>query len=64
MRRAAKPVNGLRRPSRVMSARSVSLRTLDLVDEPQHAGTVRIEHTLRPFAVVMAGADVLDPFKD
>ena len=29
-----------------------------------HAGTVRIEHTLRPFAVVMAGADVLDPFKD
>jgi tRNA-splicing ligase RtcB len=30
----------------------------------QHAGTVRIEHTLRPFAVVMAGADVFDPFKD
>ena len=29
-----------------------------------HAGTVRIEHTLRPFAVVMAGADVFDPFKD
>ena len=23
-----------------------------------------IEHTLRPFAVVMAGADVFDPFKD
>ena len=30
----------------------------------QHAGTVKIEHTLRPFAVVMAGADVFDPFKD
>jgi tRNA-splicing ligase RtcB len=29
-----------------------------------HAGTVQIEHTLRPFAVVMAGADVFDPFKD
>jgi len=29
-----------------------------------HAGTVEIEHTLRPFAVVMAGADVFDPFKD
>src|SRR5712671_5696126 len=30
----------------------------------QHAGTVKVEHTLRPFAVVMAGADVFDPFKD
>jgi tRNA-splicing ligase RtcB (3'-phosphate/5'-hydroxy nucleic acid ligase) len=29
-----------------------------------HAGTVKIEHVLRPFAVVMAGADVFDPFKD
>jgi tRNA-splicing ligase RtcB len=29
-----------------------------------HAGTVEIEHTLEPFAVVMAGADVFDPFKD
>jgi tRNA-splicing ligase RtcB len=29
-----------------------------------HAGTVEIEHTLKPFAVVMAGADVFDPFKD
>jgi tRNA-splicing ligase RtcB len=29
-----------------------------------HAGTVAIEHLLKPFAVVMAGADVLDPFKD
>ena len=30
----------------------------------QHAGTVKIEDVLRPFAVVMAGADVFDPFKD
>ena len=29
-----------------------------------HAGTVRVEHRLRPFAVVMAGADTFDPFKD
>ena len=29
-----------------------------------HTGTVKIEHTLRPFAVLMAGADVFDPFKD
>jgi tRNA-splicing ligase RtcB (3'-phosphate/5'-hydroxy nucleic acid ligase) len=29
-----------------------------------HAGTVEIEHRLKPFAVVMAGADVFDPFKD
>jgi tRNA-splicing ligase RtcB len=30
----------------------------------QHDGTIRIEHRLRPFAVVMAGGDVYDPFKD
>lgn len=30
----------------------------------QHAGTVKVLHTLRPFAVVMAGAGVFDPFKD
>ena len=29
-----------------------------------HADTVEIEHRLEPFAVVMAGADVFDPFKD
>jgi len=29
-----------------------------------HAGTVEVEHRLKPFAVVMAGADVFDPFKD
>src|SRR5262249_11945430 len=30
----------------------------------QHAGTVKIEHTLRPFAVVMAGADLLHSVHD
>jgi len=30
----------------------------------QHAGTIRILHTLRPFAVAMAGAGEFDPFKD
>jgi tRNA-splicing ligase RtcB (3'-phosphate/5'-hydroxy nucleic acid ligase) len=30
----------------------------------QHAGTIRIVHRLRPFAVVMAGSDVIDPFRD
>jgi tRNA-splicing ligase RtcB len=29
-----------------------------------HAHTIRVQHTLRPFAVVMAGADEADPFKD
>lgn len=30
----------------------------------KHAGTVRVLHTLRPFAVAMAGAGEFDPFKD
>jgi tRNA-splicing ligase RtcB (3'-phosphate/5'-hydroxy nucleic acid ligase) len=30
----------------------------------QHAGTVKVLHTLRPFAVVMAGTRELDPWKD
>jgi tRNA-splicing ligase RtcB (3'-phosphate/5'-hydroxy nucleic acid ligase) len=30
----------------------------------QHAGTVKMLHTLRPFAVVMAGMRELDPWKD
>jgi tRNA-splicing ligase RtcB len=29
-----------------------------------HAGTIRIEHTLRPFVVVMAGEGEVDPYKD
>jgi tRNA-splicing ligase RtcB len=58
-----------------LRAKGVHLVGGDLDEAPQvyrrlpdvlahHAGTVRIEHTLRPFAVVMAGADVFDPFKD
>jgi len=55
--------------------RGVMLHGGDLDEAPQayrrlpdvlasHAGTVRVEHTLRPIGVVMAGADVFDPFKD
>lgn len=29
-----------------------------------HAGTIRVLHTLRPFAVAMAGSGEFDPFKD
>jgi tRNA-splicing ligase RtcB (3'-phosphate/5'-hydroxy nucleic acid ligase) len=29
-----------------------------------HAGSIRVLHTLRPFAVVMAGAGERAPFKD
>lgn len=55
--------------------RGVTLLGGDLDEAPQayrrlpevlayHAGTVAIEHTLRPFAVLMAGRDTHDPFKD
>ena len=30
----------------------------------EHAGTIRVLHTLRPFAVAMAGEAEFDPFKD
>jgi tRNA-splicing ligase RtcB len=29
-----------------------------------HEGTIRVTHTLRPLGVAMAGADVVDPYKD
>lgn len=29
-----------------------------------HAGMVKVLHTLRPFAVAMAGDDTFDPWKD
>ena len=29
-----------------------------------HADTVKVHHTLRPFAVAMAGSDEFDPWKD
>jgi tRNA-splicing ligase RtcB (3'-phosphate/5'-hydroxy nucleic acid ligase) len=30
----------------------------------QHAGTLRILHTLKPLGVAMAGEDEFDPYKD
>jgi tRNA-splicing ligase RtcB len=29
-----------------------------------HAGSIRVQHTLRPLGVAMAGLDVVDPYKD
>ena len=56
-------------------ARGVTLVGSDLDEAPQayrrlpdvlaaHAGTIEIVHTLRPFGVIMAGADTFDPYKD
>lgn len=53
----------------------VCLRGADLDEAPQayrrlpdvlkeHGNTIRILHTLRPIGVAMAGADVVDPYKD
>jgi tRNA-splicing ligase RtcB len=58
-----------------LKGRGVTLIGADLDESPmayrrlpevlaQHAGTVRVLHTLRPFAVAMAGAGEFDPFKD
>jgi tRNA-splicing ligase RtcB len=58
-----------------LQQRGVSLVGADLDESPmayrrlpeviaQHAGTIRVLHTLRPFAVAMAGAGEFDPFKD
>jgi tRNA-splicing ligase RtcB (3'-phosphate/5'-hydroxy nucleic acid ligase) len=58
-----------------LRVRGVLLHGADVDEAPQayrrlpevlacHDGTVKIEHMLRPIAVVMAGADVFDPFKD
>lgn len=55
--------------------RSVILIGADLDESPmayrrlpdviaEHAGTVKVLHTLRPFAVAMAGSGEFDPFKD
>lgn len=55
--------------------RGVLLRGGDLDESPmayrrlpdvltEHDGTIRVLHTLRPFAVVMAGANEEDPWKD
>jgi len=58
-----------------LQARGVTLSGADLDESPmayrrrpeviaQHAGTVKVLHMLRPFAVAMAGAGEFDPFKD
>jgi tRNA-splicing ligase RtcB len=58
-----------------LQQRGVTLIGADLDESPmayrrlpevlaQHTGTIRVLHTLRPFAVAMAGAGEFDPFKD
>ncbi|WP_315811564.1 RtcB family protein [Bradyrhizobium sp. SZCCHNR2028] len=58
-----------------LQGRGVTLIGADLDESPmayrrlpevlaEHAGSVRVVHTLRPFAVVMAGEGEFDPFKD
>ena len=58
-----------------LQERGVTLVGADLDESPmayrrlpevlaQHAGSVKVLHTLRPFAVAMAGEGVFDPFKD
>jgi tRNA-splicing ligase RtcB (3'-phosphate/5'-hydroxy nucleic acid ligase) len=58
-----------------LQERGVALIGADLDESPMayrrlpevlshHAGTVKVLHTLRPFAVAMAGAGEFDPFKD
>ncbi len=55
--------------------RGVTLMGADLDESPMayrrlpevlahHAGSIKVQHRLRPFAVVMAGEGELDPFKD
>jgi tRNA-splicing ligase RtcB len=58
-----------------LQARGVTLIGADLDESPMayrrlpevlaaHSGSVKVVHTLRPFAVVMAGENEFDPFKD
>jgi tRNA-splicing ligase RtcB (3'-phosphate/5'-hydroxy nucleic acid ligase) len=58
-----------------LHARGVTLIGADLDESPMayrrlpevlahHGGSVKVQHTLRPFAVMMAGAGEFDPFKD
>lgn len=58
-----------------LAQRGVTLRGADLDESPMayrrlpdvlahHAGSVKVLHTLRPFAVAMAGDGEVDPFKD
>ena len=58
-----------------LQSRGVTLVGADLDESPmayrrlpevlaEHAGSVKVVHTLRPFAVAMAGEGEFDPFKD
>jgi tRNA-splicing ligase RtcB (3'-phosphate/5'-hydroxy nucleic acid ligase) len=58
-----------------LQSRGVTLIGADLDESPmayrrlpeviaEHSGSVRVQHTLRPFAVAMAGENEFDPFKD
>lgn len=58
-----------------LADKGVTLIGADLDEAPQayrrlpevlaaHAGTIEIVHTLRPFGVIMAGANEFDPYKD
>lgn len=58
-----------------LQKRGVTLVGADLDESPmayrrlpdvlaEHAGSIKVLHTLRPFAVVMAGEGEFDPFKD
>ena len=58
-----------------LAERGVTLRGADLDESPMayrrlpevlahHEGSIKVVHTLRPFAVAMAGDGEVDPFKD
>src|SRR3954454_21884960 len=58
-----------------LQSRGVTLVGADLDESPmayrrlpevlaEHGGSIRVQHTLRPFAVAMAGENEFDPFKD
>ena len=58
-----------------LQSRGVTLVGADLDESPmayrrlpevlaEHAGSIKVQHTLRPFAVAMAGENEFDPFKD
>src|SRR3954471_23133747 len=58
-----------------LQSRGVTLIGADLDESPmayrrlpevlaEHSGSVKVLHTLRPFAVAMAGENEFDPFKD
>jgi tRNA-splicing ligase RtcB len=74
-RREAKRRFGRAEMDAWLHARGVMLIGADLDESPMayrrlpevlaaHAGSIRVLHTLRPFAVAMAGAGEFDPFKD